>query len=73
MEKLKFCDSIKRPQSFSETYKLPYVEVDQSANDDPNFATTEKEPSVKFKVHGIRASWFQTNGNLSRTVLQKKV
>jgi len=47
--------------------------VDQSANKAPNFATTEKEPSVKFTVHGIRGSWFQTNGNLSRTDLQKKV
>ena len=46
--------------------------VDQPANDTPNFAITEKN-SVKFAAHGIWGSWFQTNGNLSRTVYQKKV
>ena len=47
--------------------------VDQPANNAQNFATTKKEPSVKFAAYGKRGSWFQTNGNLSRTVLQKKV
>ena len=32
--------------------------VDQPANNAPNFAATEKEPSVKFAAHGTPGSWF---------------
>ena len=46
--------------------------VDQPANSAPSFETIEKEPFVKNTALGFRGSWFQTNGDLSRTVLQKK-
>ena len=36
--------------------------VDQPANNAPNFAATENEPSVKFAAHGTPGSWFQTHG-----------
>ena len=45
--------------------------ADQPANNAPNFATTEKEPSAKFAAHGIRETWFQTHVNLFRTVWEK--
>ena len=45
--------------------------ADQPTNNAPNFATTEKEPSAKFAAHEIRESWFQTHGNLLRTILEK--
>ena len=65
------CRHANSPGNFSETHKQRYVVFYQPAKSTPNFSTTIKEPYVNFAAHRNWGSWFQTDGNLSRTFFRK--